>query len=69
MFHIFQSLHVWLGQPGGVGSEVVLGPGGEWVVSEGTQTGEETDLVQVTVPLHQVLIGELMPEHAHALVH
>ena len=36
------------------GAEVVLSGEGKWVVSEGTQTGEETDLVQITVPLQQV---------------
>ena len=37
-----------------VGAEVVLGGAGQWVVSEGTQTGEDTGLVQITVPLKQV---------------
>ena len=39
-----------------VGAEVVLGGAGHWVVSTGTQTGEQTSNVQITVPLQQVAI-------------
>ena len=38
-----------------VGAEVVLGGCGQWMVSTGTQTGEETSQVQISVPLQQVL--------------
>lgn len=37
-----------------VGAEVVLGGAGQWMVSEGTQTGEDSGLVQINVPLQQV---------------
>lgn len=37
-----------------MGAEVVLGGGGQWMVSEGTQTGEDSGLVQINVPLQQV---------------
>ncbi|CAI8011903.1 MAP3K12-binding inhibitory protein 1 [Geodia barretti] len=38
-----------------VGAEVVLGGCGQWMVSTGTQTGEETSQVQISVPLQQFL--------------
>ena len=38
-----------------VGAEVVLGGAGQWMVSEGTQTGDDSGLVQITVPLQQVI--------------
>lgn len=43
-----------------VGAEVVLGGAGQWMVSEGTQTGEDSGLVQINVPLQQVRVSTLV---------
>lgn len=56
-----------LGNFHAVGAEVVLGGVGQWMVSEGTQTGEDGGLVQINVPLQQVCSFRhvLNPFHLH----